>query len=357
MNTTEFGNKIYQLLHSIPERSGKEVKTRSLVLSIIDSMNNMKVLYSGKYGIIVGLNGKQNNKFKIGFRVELDAVELSNNLVMHSCGHDGHMASLLASMLYIDKLNIVNQVISCLFIFQSAEELWNGASKLSKIMSLMGIEVDNLYALHNAPEIYPNQIASREGKILSNNYTTIFRVKLKRIGHFGYKDNVIENIQKFIFYLDQQNKNVQFEYGIIKSDGTLSSLANNYIFSLSIRSFTIDILDLVNLEYEIYNKIVREKNVVSCKVSVINQHRQISNNLDMLERVKSIPNFYFLTAPQSLSSDDFCEYDLISKHQLYFFVGSYLSRENSKLHTNLFKINIDFIKAAIKIYLYLIIGD
>jgi amidohydrolase len=111
-------------------------------------------------GVVALIRGAQPG-ICIGLRADMDALPIQetadieyksrNNGVMHACGHDGHMASLLAAakVLYNqrDKLKGVVKLI-----FQPAEEGYNGAGLMIDDGVLeegaFGPRVDFIYGNH-----------------------------------------------------------------------------------------------------------------------------------------------------------------------------------------------------------------
>lgn len=70
--------------------------------------------------------------------------------------------------------------------------------------------------------------------------------------------------------------------------------------------------------------------------------------------VEQVPGLEVIEAPPTWSSDDFFEYRIISQRQLYFFIGSFISKKEMYLHSEYFKLNPNFIKAAIRTWIYLL---
>lgn len=86
---------------------------------------------------IVGTNQNLKSKIKIALRADMDALPIqeqgnqpykSNNGNAHSCGHDGHIAMLLAAAsVLIRNRDLLGQNMTVRLIFQPAEEGPGGA--------------------------------------------------------------------------------------------------------------------------------------------------------------------------------------------------------------------------------------
>lgn len=355
MNTTELGNQLFQVLNAMPEKSGYEKKTRAFIISILKRLKHIYVLYSGHYGIIATFNKK--HAYDVAIRAELDAVELPDGIVQHSCGHSGHTAALLATIIYINK-HIENSKFSdCLFVFQAAEEVGNGAQMLAKIINSRKIKVREFYTVHNAPEIFCNQLAVRSGAVLSNNLTSKFTVYLDSKGHFGNTQSIFYGFEPIMQYLKtckRENKWMNYEIGLFTSNGTLSSSANRISFTLSIRSKMQDLVTIKKVTKSFYVWLQKQTFVKHVDYKKINSHKQVINSRKLVNRIEQVPGLEIIKAPPTWSSDDFFEYRSISQRQLYFFIGSFISREEMYLHSETFKLNPNFIKAAIRTWIYLL---
>jgi amidohydrolase len=158
-------------LHANPELAFKEKKTALYISELLQKLPGISLVTNlGKTGILATLDsgGKGNT---ILFRAELDALPLkeSNNLtyrskvagISHLCGHDGHMAILLAT---VEKLSLSPPKKGKIhFIFQPAEETGQGALAILNDPKFKDIEINSTFALHNLPGYPLGQIVLRNG--------------------------------------------------------------------------------------------------------------------------------------------------------------------------------------------------
>jgi hippurate hydrolase len=88
--------------------------------------------------------------------------------VMHACGHDGHMAALMAATWWLrDRTSELSGPVS--LIFQPAEEGGHGAKKMIEDGALEGIDV--IFGWHNWPAIRFGQAVCPDGPVMSANGT------------------------------------------------------------------------------------------------------------------------------------------------------------------------------------------
>lgn len=156
-------NSIVQLRHEIhknPELSGKEVQTSKRIKDFVSQYNPDEIIELESNGIACVFLGTNPDKGKcLVFRAELDALPIEEKGDLdykskypgkaHSCGHDGHMASVvgLASKIHKQKLNKGKVVL----LFQPAEETGQGAYEVLNGKNWDRINPDFMFAYHNIP--------------------------------------------------------------------------------------------------------------------------------------------------------------------------------------------------------------
>lgn len=165
--------KFRRELHQHPEISGKEQETAKRIAARLSTLNPA-VLQTGIGGhgvmALFSRDEKQNRK-QIAFRAELDAISVQEESqlpykskvegVMHGCGHDGHMAILIALADKLQKEPLEN--LDVWLLFQPAEETGKGAEKMIDNSFFQELKIERMIALHNLPGFEENEILIREG--------------------------------------------------------------------------------------------------------------------------------------------------------------------------------------------------
>jgi amidohydrolase len=174
-------------LHLHPELSGKESMTSIYIEKFMnDNCANARVHKLSENGLLVIFKGKNKGK-EILFRAELDALPISETNdfsykskkkgVSHKCGHDGHMAILLAVAVHLQEKPLKTGRISLLF--QPAEETGQGASIILKDKIFKNnCSPDVVFALHNIPGYPLHSIVTKKNSFNSS----VISVKVKLIG-------------------------------------------------------------------------------------------------------------------------------------------------------------------------------
>lgn len=158
-------------LHSMPELSGEEVETagevrRMLVATKPDTL----VEGLGGHGVAAVYAGREPGP-TVMFRAELDglAIEELSDLPYrstmpgrgHQCGHDGHMATLMALARGLGRQRPARGRV--VLMFQPAEENGAGAAAVVVDPDYQAIKPDFVFAYHNMPGIPLGHVALVDG--------------------------------------------------------------------------------------------------------------------------------------------------------------------------------------------------
>ena len=151
-----------QDLHKIPEIGLEEYETSKYIKN---KLNEFKINFQDGYsktGLVAWVKGRKGvNSRTIGLRADFDALPMpeknnfdhksKNKGMMHACGHDGHTAMLLGAAKYLKENNDFDGTVY--FIFQPGEEGFGGGEIMINEGLLNDFNIDEVYALHNWPEL------------------------------------------------------------------------------------------------------------------------------------------------------------------------------------------------------------
>lgn len=142
--------------HAHPEKSWNEYKTAQHIAEELEKMGIpfKRVCKTGVIGII---QGKNSNGKTLGIRADIDALEIEeetglsfqsqNSGIMHACGHDAHIAMLLATA---KVLKFMEDDLKCnvKLIFQPAEEFIedSGAKYIKELEDVKNL--DHIITMH-----------------------------------------------------------------------------------------------------------------------------------------------------------------------------------------------------------------
>ncbi|MFB2598711.1 amidohydrolase [Herbiconiux sp. P17] len=162
-------------LHAHPELSGNEKRTAALVASELRSYGVEVVEGVGGLGVVGSLVGDLKGERTIGIRADMDALPIDEQTgleyrstkvgVMHACGHDGHVASLLGAARYLSENR--DFAGTARFIFQPAEETNGGARAMVEDGLFDRFPCEAVYAFHAAPATPTGVIGTRSGPLMA----------------------------------------------------------------------------------------------------------------------------------------------------------------------------------------------
>ncbi|QCU89946.1 N(2)-acetyl-L-2,4-diaminobutanoate deacetylase DoeB2 [Thiomicrorhabdus sediminis] len=171
--------------HQYPELSWQEEKTAAKIRQCLDDWQ-IAWRPCAELGTVATLNADAEGEH-IALRADMDALpinELSelgfrskNAGKMHACGHDGHMAALLGTALWLKSHEKqLNGPVSLLF--QPAEEGGHGAKKMIEDGALE--RVDKIFGWHNWPAMPFGKAVCPDGAVMSGNGS--FHIKVHGLG-------------------------------------------------------------------------------------------------------------------------------------------------------------------------------
>lgn len=176
-------------LHEHPELSNRETATAKFVAGKLREFGLQPRTGIARHGVVAVLKGAQSGPV-VGLRADMDGLPVTEETslpfaskakgeyegravgVMHACGHDTHMAMLLAAakVLTAARDHVRGTVV---FIFQPAEESVPAAEKPAgaELMIKEGVlddpRIDAIFGLHVFANIPSGHIAWRSGAVMA----------------------------------------------------------------------------------------------------------------------------------------------------------------------------------------------
>ena len=164
-------------IHAHPELQYDVHRTAATVAEKLKSFGCDEVVTgigrTGVVGVIRG--GKQGGGRVVGMRADMDALPIEEETgkpykstvpgKMHACGHDGHTAMLLGAAKYLAETR--NFSGTAVMIFQPAEEGGAGAKAMVKDGLMERFQIEEVYGMHNFPDMPVGQFAIRNGPLMA----------------------------------------------------------------------------------------------------------------------------------------------------------------------------------------------
>ncbi|MDQ8732733.1 M20 aminoacylase family protein [Bradyrhizobium sp. LHD-71] len=172
-----------QDIHAHPELLYEVHRTAAFVAERLKEFGCDEVVTGlGRTGVVGLIKGRKpaaadgQEIRTLGLRADMDALPLQeitgvpyaskNPGVMHACGHDGHTAMLLGAARYLaETRNFAGDVA---VIFQPAEEGGAGAKAMINDGLMDRFAIDQVYGMHNSPELAVGKFAIRRGPYMAS---------------------------------------------------------------------------------------------------------------------------------------------------------------------------------------------
>ena len=163
-------------IHAQPELGYEEVKTAAFVADKLRGFGIEAHTGFATTGVVGMIEGRRGPGRTIALRADMDALPMTemNGFAhasthagrMHACGHDGHTAMLLgaARQLAADP-DFSGRVV---LIFQPAEEALGGAQVMIDEGVFERFGVEEVYGLHNWPQLPAGTIGVRTGPVMAS---------------------------------------------------------------------------------------------------------------------------------------------------------------------------------------------
>jgi hippurate hydrolase len=178
-------------IHAHPEIGFEEVRTSGIVADKLKQWGIEVHRGLGITGVVGVLKGKGNSGKRIGLRADMDALPMEENTNLpwrstnpgrfHGCGHDGHTTMLLGTARYLAETRNFDGTVH--FIFQPAEEGLGGARAMIKDGLFEKFPCDEIYGLHNAPNLNLGEVAVFPGPAMAG--ADFFDITIQGYGSHG----------------------------------------------------------------------------------------------------------------------------------------------------------------------------
>ncbi len=188
-------------LHKHPELSFKEFETTAYLKQEIEKLDLPVFTQFAETGLLTKFEKGNAGKRSVLLRADSDALPITekneidycseNNGVMHACGHDVHMASLLSVIKILMQLDF-DGTVWC--VFQPAEEKLPGGAKQMIDNGLLDfVKPDFVLGQHTIPNIEAGKIGVRAGNYMASTDEFYLTIKGKG-GHAALPHEITDTV-------------------------------------------------------------------------------------------------------------------------------------------------------------------
>jgi amidohydrolase len=391
-------------IHQHPELSGEEYKTSDYIASKLQEYGiefKQGIAKTGIVGLIKGTKlsttpersesmstsekkiTRINHELRtIALRADMDALPIEekndieyksvNKGVMHACGHDLHMASLLGTAKILNEIkNEFSGTVK--LIFQPSEEKYpGGAIKMIEEGVLENPAPDVVIAQHTLPEMQAGKIGVRSGKFMASTDEVFLTVK-GRGGHAATPDKNIDAIliaSHIVIALQQivsRNANpavpTVVSFGRIYSDGRTNIMPDEVKLEGTVRTFNEE------WRQEIHNKINKIASTVAeamggkCEVFIDKGYPFLVNDYALTNRIRKNAEAYLGDdnvdeLDMRMTAEDFSYFSQRVPSCLYRLgVGNKAKGITSNLHTSTFNVDEQSIETSMGLMAWITLNE
>jgi amidohydrolase len=187
-------------IHAHPELCFEENRTADVVAARLTEWGIPIHLGLGKTGV-VGIIKNGTSSRAVGLRADMDALPMQefNTFAhaskhtgkMHACGHDGHVAMLLAAAQHLSRNRNFDGTVYV--IFQPAEEGGGGAREMINDGLFEKFPMEAVFGMHNWPGEQVGKFAVSPGPVMAS--TAEFKITIRGKGsHAALPHNGIDPV-------------------------------------------------------------------------------------------------------------------------------------------------------------------
>ena len=362
-----FVQDAYKRLHRYPELAFKEFETSKYIR---EELKELDIPFREGYattGILGVLRCKNPQKRIIALRADMDALPVTEETdlpykskhdgIMHACGHDAHVASLLG---VIHVLNSLKDELegTFLFLFQPAEEKFPGGAKTmldEKIFE--GFTPHLIIAQHVNPAMEQGKVGFRPGLIsaaVDEIYITIHgegghAALLKDRNAVFASAAILMRLRDIPTKLAPEKDETVLVFGRLAAEGAMNVIPRKVELDGTLRTLDekwreevlnllVDIVEETVLEYGCSSEIKINRSYPS----VIND-KQLNARAEMYAR-DFLGKENVMTFDKQMTGEDFAYFSQLYP-SLFYRVGTKSDKVKSGgLHSSVFTIDIDVLE-------------
>ena len=356
--------KLRREFHANPELAFQEFKTSDLIFKKLSEWGIEVKQGIAKTGVVALIRGKNPEKKIVALRADMDALPLTeaNDVdyksrtegVMHACGHDVHVASLLGTARILNSVKDKFEG-SVKLIFQPSEEKYpGGASVMIKEGVLENPKPDSIFGQHVLPDMEAGKVGIKSGKFMASTDEIFITVKGKG-GHAGtphknidpivIASNIIIGLQQIVSRMTPPNIPTVISFGRIIGDGKTNIIPDEVKIEGTIRTFDEEWRSESHKNIEKIAQSIAAGYGGTCEVFIDKGYPYVYNDEEVTTRVRNYAIEYLgaqnvIDIDLRMTAEDFAYYAQIIPACFYRLgTGNESKGIVSNLHTSTFDVD------------------
>lgn len=360
-------------LHQYPELSWKEFETSKFIQKRLDEIGIENLNYEPP-SVIGFLKGTIGSK-TIALRADIDALPLKeegdqsyiskNHGVTHACGHDGHVAILLAvaKWMYENRNEIEPNVM---FIFQTSEEMIPSGAEYLVEKGVID-QVDAVFGIHLWQGMEKGKIGLTHGPMMAS--TDDFEITIEGSGGHGsmphetvdpiyIASHIIQGLQSIVSRKTNPVQSKVITVGHIESGSIYNIIPSSAKLRGTVRGFNVETVKLIRSKMQQITEGIcdsfdakGELNYITGTPPLINNPKQ-SRFVEKVIRESFGEEAFELIDPV-MGGEDFSHY-LFKKPGAFIFVGMGGEKSAYPHHHPRFDIDEDVFSSGIELFINIV---
>jgi amidohydrolase len=382
---SEFQEEIITIrrhLHSHPELSKKEVNTARFISEKLASWGIPHQTGIAGHGIVGMITGQLPGSKVIALRSDMDALPIMeenkvsyvsrNPGVMHACGHDIHMASLLGAARILKSLEpqLKGRVK---LIFQPSEEQYpGGALPMIQAGALENPRPDFIIGQHVYPELDAGKIGFKSGHFMASTNEVHLIVRGKG-GHAAIPHKVIDPVliaahiivalQQIVSRKAKPTVPSLLSFGRITGEGAVNVIPDEVRISGTMRTFDEAWRNEMKDQIRKIATSMAEGMGGSCDVNIDDGYPSVYNDPNLTDKIRSYA-VEFLGEDQvvglemRMTAEDF-SYFALEIPGCFYRLGAMNEKMGitSNLHTSTFNADEKSIETGMGFFVWIVMNE
>ena len=350
--------------HKYPELSWMEYKTTERIADILNKLNIKVNANITETGLMATLNEDSKGKCLL-IRADIDALPVTektdltfssqNEGIMHACGHDVHITTLLMTAELLSKRK--DELNGCVkFLFQPAEETTGGALPMIEKGVMENPNVDACIGFHVRPELETGKIICSDGKIMAS--PDNYYIKLSGKGGHCADIDKNDNLTLASSELIKRLHSISYPDSIVSvctiNAGTAPNIMpSELVMSGSFRTFDERTRKLISDEIKVISKNIAKKYNIDEETEIELLYPPLKNDKNLAQILQSSSakiigeeNVIKVFEPSYLG-EDFAYFGQYAP-SVHFFLGSKKDGLSTSLHAENFDVDEKCIEIGAK---------
>jgi amidohydrolase len=248
-------------IHAHPELCFEEQRTSDLIARQLTDWGIAVHRGMARTGV-VGIIRNGSSECAVGLRADIDALPMTehNSFAhasrhrgkMHACGHDGHVAMLLAAAKHLSRHRDFDGTVY--LVFQPAEEGGGGAREMMRDGLFEQFPMEAIFGAHNWPGMQVGQFAIKNGPCFASSNEFKLTIHGKG-GHAAMPHDGVDPVpvacqmvQAFQTIITRNKRPIDagvISVTMIHAGEATNVVPDTCVMEGTVRSFTLEVLDLI----------------------------------------------------------------------------------------------------------------